>query len=386
MPPVDPLQPRALYARCDPGQFAFRTTDELEELENSLGQERALEALRFGISIGTRGYNMFALGPPGTGKHSMVRRHLEEAAAAAPVPTDWTYVNNFTEPHKPSALEFPPGRARDFRDAMDRLIRDMRDGIPSLFESDDYRARREALEEEFKSRQEGPFGELQEAAHERGLALIRTPMGLAFAPVKDGEVINPDDFRKLPDDQQEKTKGDIAELEKRLQDVMRAAQQWEREHREKVRQLNQEMAERVVGHLIDELKSAMGDLPAVVAWIEDVRTDIVENAQQFLPQPPMEGGPDADGAPSPSPAGHPGAPSPFFRRYLVNVVVDRTECAAAPVIYEDHPTQPNLVGRIEHMAQFGALVTDFNLIKAGALLQANGGFLILDALKVLTQP
>ncbi|MEE8445423.1 MAG: ATP-binding protein, partial [Alphaproteobacteria bacterium] len=385
MPPVDPLQPQALYARCDPGQFAFRTTDDLEELENSLGQARALEALRFGIAIGTPGYNMFALGPPGTGKHSMVRRHLEDAAAAAPVPTDWTYVNNFAEPHKPSALEFPPGRARGFRDEMERLIRDMRDAIPSLFESDDYRARREAMEEEFKSRQEGAFGELQEAAHGRALALIRTPMGLAFAPVKDGEVINPDDFRKLPDDRQQKTKDDIAELEKRLQEIMRTAQQWEREHRQKVRQLNQEMAERVVGHLIDEQKAKMADLPAVVAWIEDVRADIVENAQQFLPQPTGEDAPDADGR-TPTPAGRPGAPPTFFRRYQVNVVVDRTACATAPVIYEDHPTQPNLVGRIEHMAQFGALVTDFNLIKAGALLQANGGFLILDALKVLTQP
>jgi len=385
MPPVDPLQPDALYSRCDPGNFSFRTTDELEELENSLGQNRAIEALQFGIAIGCRGYNMFALGPPGSGKHTMVRRYLEEAAASAPVPADWAYVNNFAEPHKPNALEFPPGRAHGFRDEMERLIRDMRDAIPSLFESDDYRARREALEEEFKSRQEAAFGELQETAQKAGLGLIRTPMGIAFAPVHDGEVMNPDEFRKLPAEQQEKTKADIADLEKRLQEIMRKAQQWEREHREKVRHLNQEMAERVVGHLIDEVKQKVADLPAAVAWVEEVRADIVENAQQFLPQPPTEGGQGPEGGP-PAHGGRPGAPPPFFRRYQVNVVVDRTECQAAPVIYEDHPTQPNLIGRIEHIAQFGALVTDFNLIKAGALLQANGGFLILDALKVLTQP
>jgi len=385
MPPTEPLPPSALYSRCDPGEFSFRTTDELAELENSLGQERAAEALRFGIAIGCRGYNMYALGPPGSGKHTMVRRHLEEAAASAPVPTDWAYVNNFAEPHRPNALEFPPGRARGFRDEMERLVRDMRDAIPSLFESDDYRARREALDEEFKTRQENAFGELQQAAQQAGLALLRTPMGLAFAPVRDGEVMNPDEFRKLPAEQQEKTKSDIAEMEKRLQELMRRAQQWEREHREKVRQLNQEMAERVVGHLIDEVKAKTADLPEVAAWIEEVRADIVENAQQFLPQPPIESAPGIEGAP-PANAGRPGAPPPFFRRYQVNVVVDRTECQEAPVVYEDHPTHPNLIGRIEHLAQFGALVTDFNLIKAGALLRANGGYLILDAVKLLTQP
>jgi len=382
MAPIDPLPLDRLYRRCDPAQFRFRTTQELEEITDSMGQQRAAEAVRFGIAIGCKGYNMYALGPPGTGKYTMIRQHLDRAAASAPAPSDWCYVNNFAEAHKPKALELPPGRGRPLHDAMSHLIEELRASIPAIFEGEDYRARREALDNQFKESHEAAFGAIQEKARERKIALIRTPMGLALAPVRDGEVLSPEEFRKLPEAEQKKTRDDITELEGQLQEVMRKAPVWEREHREKVRALNREMTEHVVGHLIDDIRKGYADLPHVAAYIEEVRKDIVENAQEFVTQEPQSPDEQASEQAMRRAVGGPAA----FRRYRVNVVVDNSVCPGAPVIYEDHPTQPNLIGRIEHIAQFGALMTDFNLIKAGALLRANGGYLILDALKVLTQP
>jgi hypothetical protein len=160
MAPRDPLPAAALTTRCDPDQFGFATTEELEELEDSLGQDRAVEAVRFGIGMRSDGYNMFALGPPGTGKHTLVRRTLE-AAAGETQPSDWVYVNNFAEPHRPLALELPPGRAVPLRGDMENLIAELREAIPAAFESEDYRSRRDALDEQFKQKHEEKFSEIQ---------------------------------------------------------------------------------------------------------------------------------------------------------------------------------------------------------------------------------
>jgi lon-related putative ATP-dependent protease len=385
--PIDPLPPEALFTRCDAAAFDFATTDELAEIEESLGQGRAVEAVQFGIAMDCPGYNMFALGPPGAGKHAMVRRHLKEAAASAAPPSDWAYVNNFEEPHKPKVLELPTGRGWPLRDDMEKLVSELREAIPAMFESDAYRARRETLDEEFKSLHEKSFEEVQARAKEKNIAIMRTHMGLAMAPLRDGEVLDPEAFHKLPEEEQAKTKRDIEELEQQLQEVMRKAPQWQRTHREKLRALNREMTEYVVGHLIDDLRKRYADLPKVVSHIDAVRRDVIENARDFVPQEQPEGGDAAEAmARRGGPGVVPGGGDAAFRRYQVNVIVDRGGAEAAPVIYEDHPTHPNLIGRIEHIAQFGALLTDFNLIKPGALLRANGGYLILDALKVLQQP
>ncbi len=377
----DPLSPKRLYSHCDPAQFDFHTTDELSDIENSLGQDRAVEAVRFGIGIRCDGYNMYALGPPGTGKYTMVRRHLEEAAADEPLPSDWVYVNNFAEPHKPRAIELPAGKGVPLRRDMERLIADLREAIPAAFEGDDYRGRREALEDQFKETHEKALNDIQERARRHSVAMVRTPTGLAMAPMRDGEAITPEEFQKLPEAEQEKTRQEIKELEQQLQEIMREAPQWERKHRENLRELNRGITEFVVGHMTGELRTRYADMESVIAYLDEVRNDVVGNSDDFLTH--EETGPEAEikmalqrGASGP----------PSFRRYQVNVVVDHSESRAAPVIYENHPTQPNLIGGIEHIAQFGALITDFNLIKPGALLRANGGYLILDALKVLTHP
>jgi lon-related putative ATP-dependent protease len=383
---VKPLEPAALYQRCDPTQFTFETTADLEDLTEVIGQERAVEAVRFGIGIRREGFNLFALGPEGTGKYGVVRHYLERQAATQPPPSDWCYVNNFVESHKPDALRLPPGGGPKLRRDMERLVEELRTAIPATFESEHYRTRRQEIEEEFRERQEKALADIRRQAQDRGLALMRTPMGLAFAPMRGGQVISPEDFQKLPPEEQERAQADVAMLQEELQKSLGQLPQWERELRAKVKALDQEVGTYAVGPLTEELRRTYTALPEVVEYLSRVQRDVMENLEEFrraAEAPEAPPATPAEGASRRLPA----LPGPsFFRRYQVNVLVDHSSATGAPVIYEDHPTVQNLVGRIEHMAQMGTLITDFNLIKAGALHRANGGYLILEARKVLLQP
>jgi lon-related putative ATP-dependent protease len=377
----EPLEAAQLRRVCDPASLPYKTTDEAEPLEEVIGQDRAVAAIEFGIGIRREGYNMFALGPGGTGKHTLVQNYLKEAARGQPTPSDWCYVNNFDEPHKPNARPMPPGRAAPFRDAMDKVVRELRTALPAAFESDEYRQRHQLIENEYKRRQEQVFEKLQERARAKSVALLRTPLGLMFAPIRDGEVLEPKDFEKLPADDQKHIQADIEELQGELQKAMEQAPQWEREQRERIREINRDVTQHAVGDLIAALRRDYVDLPEVVAYLDQVEADVVENAFDFI-----RSGVSQKATPIPG-AQVPGAgEAPSFRRYQVNVIVDNRDANGAPVIYEDNPIVNNLIGRIEHSAQFGALVTDFNLIKPGALHRANGGYLVLDARRVLMQP
>ena len=189
MTEIKRLQSMELYRHCDPEQFDFETTADLEALKQIVGQPRAVEAMRFGMGIGQEGYNIFALGPPGTGKQSVIRRFFERWAESEPVPDDWCYVNNFEESHKPRAIRLPAGKGGDFRDRMEHLVEQLHTAISSAFESEEYQTRRQAIQEEFQEQQSQALEEIQKRAQEESVALIRTPVGFAAAPVRDGEVL-----------------------------------------------------------------------------------------------------------------------------------------------------------------------------------------------------
>jgi len=373
-----PLPARHLYRHCDLEGLAFTTVEELPDPPGLVGQERAVEAVQFSIGIRRKGFNLFALGPSGTGKHTLVRELLERQAASEPTPPDWCYVNNFTDPHKPRRLTLPAGRAGKLRDAMDHLLAELRVALPAAFERDEYRARRDVLEQQLKKRHEETFGALQKRAEEKNIALIRTPMGLALAPMRDGEVIGPDVFSKLPEAERQRIKADVEALQAELEAIVRRVPDWEREHREAVRRLNRDTTAIAVGHLLEEVRKTFDDLPAVRDYLVEVEHDILENADDFL----AAGRPAGEGLPA-ALARAEGAEDATFRRYQVNVIVDNAGCKGAPVVYEDHPTHQTLVGRIEHIARFGTLMTDFNLLVPGALHRANGGYLVLDIERLL---
>ena len=377
-----PLPADDLFHGCDLSRFKFKNTAELEPLEELIGQDRAVEAVEFGIGIRRDGYNLFAAGPAGTGKHTLIAEFLQRQAVSEPVPDDWCYVYNFEDPRRPKALRMPAGRGQPLAADMHRLIEDLRAAVQSAFESEDYRNRREALAQEFKERQEQAFEDIQQKARERSIALVRTPVGLALAPLRDGQVLSPEEFEALPTAERDKARADLKELEEQLQTTLRQVPRWEREHRERVREINREITKLAVDHLIEEIRKKHEDLPAVQEWLGAIEQDVVDNAEALLASEQAQAG---EGG-APARIGHMATRDGAMRQYTVNVLVSRDPKTGAPVIYEDHPIHGNLLGRIEHRSEFGTLVTDFTLIKAGALHRANGGYLVLDALKLLTQP
>jgi lon-related putative ATP-dependent protease len=374
-----PLPAALLARRCRPEELPFHLSSELPDAPAMIGQDRAAEAVAFALRMRHKGYNVYALGPAGVGRHALVEDLLKIRAAKESTASDWCYVNNFTDPQSPHCLDLPAGQGAGLAQSMKHLIEELRIALPAAFENNEYRARREIIDQHAKSRSEEAFGGLQEGADAKEIALIRTPMGLALAPKRDGKVINPEDFEALPEEERTRIEGDLQAAQTELEGIMRQVPQWEREHREQVRTLNRDITGFAVASLIGELRGGYADLPDVLEYLDAVEHDIKDNVDDFLPQPPAEAG----GAPS-TPAAQAAVEDMRFRRYQVNVVVDNGGSAGAPVIYEDNPTYQNLIGRVEHLARFGALVTDFNLLVPGALHRANGGYLILDAQKLLT--
>jgi len=370
-----PLQPQQLYQPCDLSQFAFQTTAELDDMTEIIGQMRAMDAIRFGTGIHHDGYNLFVLGPSGIGKDSMVRRFLETKVSDEHKPDDWCYINNFEQTHKPRTLRLPSGKGEELRLRMEKLVDYLRSAIPTLFEGDEYRAKAGAIQEEFSKRQEQAFTELGDDAQKQQIALLRTPEGFAFAPLRNGEVIPPDEYEKLPEEEKKRVETAIVELQGRLEKIMRQIPQWRKEHHERMEKLDRETTLSAVEHLVSEIKESFADLPEVLKYLDEVQQDLVDNADDFRKQEETS-----------SVGGMTMVVRHSFHPYKVNVLVGNGKKPGAPIVSEDNPTYSNLVGRVEHISQFGALVTDFTLIKSGALHRANGGYLLLDIRKVLAPP
>ncbi len=369
----------ALCQECDERQLDFDTTADLKDLTEVIGQARAVESAQFGIGIRREGYNLFALGPTGTGKFSLINRLAKEKAATEPLPNDWCYVNNFKEAHKPRALELAPGLGDSLRRDMDQLVDDLRSSMPAAYESEEYRTQVQAIQEEVKEREESALQELQKSAKEKGIALIRTPAGFAFAPTKDDEVVSPDEYDKLSKTERKRIERDVEELQQQLQRSLHQVPQWKKEIKDRVKSLDREVATYSVSHLIESLQEKYRESAAVTEYLGEVREDVIDHLEDFRSN--EEEGPTVLGIQLSK-----AAEGPSFNRYKVNVLVGHANGDGAPVIYEDNPSYQNLVGRVEHLAQLGALVTDFTMIKSGALHRANGGYLLIDAQKVLMQP
>jgi lon-related putative ATP-dependent protease len=375
--PLKPLAAAALYSVCNPDSLPFETTADLPDHNAALGQDRAVEAIRFAIGMRHRGFNLFALGPEGTGRRSLILQYLRQAAADQAVPDDWAYVHNFDESYKPRALRLPPGRAQKLKKDMDWLVEELTLALPAAFEAEEYRTKKQVIDEQLKERQEAAFGDIQKEASLKSVALIRTPVGLALAPMTDGEVLSPDEFKQLAETEQARFKADMEALQERLETTLKQIPQWERESRARVRELDQEVVSFAISHLMDELKERWSDIATVLSHLDEVARDIADNVGDFV---------EEEDEPKASRRRRAATGEGGVRRYRVNVLVSNAEAKGAPVVMETHPSQPNIIGRVEHFAHYGALITDFNLIKPGSLHKANGGYLVMDAHKLLLQP
>lgn len=372
------LRPDELRRRYDPEALGFETSAEVEEVTVMIGQPRATAGLHFGIGMARDGYNIFALGAPGTGKRTFVLDALRRQARARPVPPDLCYVHNFEVPERPRLLRLPPGRGADFRRDVEELVQHLRATIAEALASESYQARRQRIEEEVKARPQQEIERLRQRAERSGIALVQAPEGVTVAATRDGAVLSEEAFERLPDDERRRVQAALKTFEEEIARILRQVPKWVRERHDRLEALRREVIHAAVDPVVEEAGRGYASVPGVVEYLEAVRGDVIEHAEELGAAEPSRPETLLDMLRRPGPE------SP--RRYRVNVLIDHTDAEGAPVVYEDHPTYDNLLGRIEYAAQFGALVTDHTLIKAGALHRANGGYLVVEAHKLLQSP
>jgi lon-related putative ATP-dependent protease len=360
-----------VYKACDPDSLGFETTEELGALDGSIGQERAMAAIDLGIGIKTAGYNVFAAGPTGTGRHSAVLLRAKEAARKQPAPDDWCYVYNFQDPRHPIALRLPAGRGPKLSRDIEELIIAARQEIPRAFESEQYEQRREEAVGDVQSQRNQLLRQLDEEARQQGLMIQATPMGIVTMPMKDGRPMSREEFEQLPEEERERIDERMQRLRDRIGETLAQARQLDKEARRRLEALDREVALFAIGHRLEEVKAAYEGLPKVVEHLQAVADDLIEHLPELRSAEPGQREQDQEEIPI---------------RYRVNVLVTNAPEDGAPVVHEQSPTYYNLVGGLEYRPMAGGAVTDFTLIKAGAVHRANGGYLILRALDVLLSP
>ena len=366
------LKPESLRAVCDPEQLGFETTLDLTPLKDKVvAQDRAVHALEFGLGVKDLEYNVYVAGPPRAGKTEAIMAYAADLAAKEPSPPDYIYVHNFRDPEKPQSISLPKGMGRSLKADMEELISTLRVQIPEVFESEDYSNRREALMHTFAQERNAILQELDTKASGEGFILNISPTGLMIFPGKEGKPLSEEELKTLNDEEREQLRQKSTQLHTVMNEAIRKIRKMEKEYQEKEKKLDQDVALYVVGHHMEELREKFKELPQIISYLNDVQEDVLKNIEDLKKRP---------GAPSPFPFP---LPEPSFTQYQVNVFVDHSETTGAPVVFENNPTYSNLFGAVERRAQFGALVTDFTLIRAGSLQRANGGYLVLEALDLL---
>lgn len=362
---------------CDPRTINCDTSEELQAARAIIGQERATRSLRFGLGIKASGFNIYVAGRPGTGRTPAVTQFLEEIARDKSAPSDWCYVNNFRDLSRPNAIRLPTGRAREFQREMRNLVEKAQQGIRKAFEGEEYTTQRNETSQSFQKRQEEIEARVNGYAQQEGFLIQPSPTGIMTIPVKAGRPLTQEEFMLLDQEQKDAISKKQKAVQSELATGLRQIKNLEKEAEEEVRRLDRQVALYAVSHLLDDTMEKYRDLPEVVAYLNEVQNDILENLAAFRA--------DAQ-EPSPFPFPVPKPKEQLFKRYAVNALVDNSALKGAPVVMEANPTYNNLFGRSENEAQFGTLVTDFTLIRQGSLHRANGGYLVLPAEEVLRNP
>jgi len=367
-----PLNPSQLSQKTDARHFKFKTTADIQENVAFVGQSRAVEAMQFSVGIQKDGYNLYAMGSSGVGKRTVVFSALEEEAKHQKVPSDWCYLYNFEDAQKPIALRLPAGFAKNLSHDMETLVEDICTSIPIIFESKEYRTQMQKISDTLTKHQEKILNQIKLEAEKQGLIIVSSTEEFTILPAdKQGRAISAEKFARLDKKKRDKKDALILAFTEQLTDFLKDVPRVDKKQRAKEKELKKKFALLAVAHFFDDLKKKYKSFKAVIRYLDAVQNDVIEHAHDFLKR---------DEATQTAPANAEKNP---LTRYQVNVLVNNAHTKGAPVIYEENPTYANLIYRMEYVTQFGTLSTDFTLIKAGALHRANGGYLILDAAKVL---
>ncbi|SED40717.1 Lon protease family protein [Pseudomonas anguilliseptica] len=365
------LAPEALTRPFSPEQFNFTNTEDLEPFRGVLGQERAVEALQFGVAMPRPGYNVFVMGEPGTGRFSFVKRYLKAEAKRLETPADRVYVNHFDEPREPRALELPSGTAGEFLADINGLIDNLLATFPAVFEHPSFQQKKNAIDRAFNKRYDQALDVIERLSLEKSVALYRDSSNIAFTPMLEGKALDEAEFAQLPEAERERFHADIAALEERLNEELASLPQWKRESSNLLRQLNEETITIALQPLLAPLSEKYAENAGVCAYLQAVQVNLLKTVVDQLVEVEKA---DAQ------------TRKLLEEQYCPSLVVGHHAQGGAPVVFEPPPTYDNLFGRIEYNTDQGALYTSYRQLRPGALHRANGGFLILEAEKMLGEP
>ena len=363
------LATHELRCACDPNQFEFNSTAEIDPLDEVIGQERAVQSIDFGLNMKSPGYNIFVTGLEGTGKSTIVRDITEKHAQELATPNDWCMVNNFQDRYRPKAISVPPGKAGILSKQMSRLVNTLQKKLPKAFESDSFQEKNKQVQEKYQKQELALFQNLDADAKARNLVINKTTAGFQTIPVRDGKPLTPEEYQSLTKQEQQEIEASVQALQSEIEATLRESHKIRQARGAEVDKLMEEVTLFVVRDQMGFIQDAYHDCPEVLAYLNDVKTDIIENVESFLPTEATAE--QAKDLLFPT-------PEPSFNKYKVNVLVDRLHTKGAPVIFEPNPTYQNVFGRIEKKAHLGGMITDFTMIQAGSLLQADGGILIME--------
>ena len=370
---VQALAPNALAAKIEKGSLPFKTLSELEPLSGILGQERAVEAIQFGVAMHRPGYNIFVMGGAGTGRSSYVTSYLKSEAKRKQTPSEWVYVNNFKDTRSPKAIEFQPGQAKVFEQDIRTLIDGLMGTFPAAFEHPNYQQQKGAIDRAFNDQYEAAINLVERHASKIGVAMFRDASSVSFAPMRDGKALEEADFATLTDDERDAFQAGVSELEGMLNDELLSLPTWKRISYEQLRELNLNTVKESLDPLMAPLFEKYADQEIMVQFLNEMREDLDKVIiDQFVDDKASDNRDESSRR------------TMYEEMYLPNVAVTHTSDGGQPVIYEPHPTYRNLFGQVEYSSDQGMLVTSYRLIRSGSLHAANGGYLILDAEKLLT--
>jgi len=369
-----PLSYTQVRKTFDPDKLWFETTADLAAAGRAvMGQERAVDSLAFGIGMDGSDYNVYVAGPREAGRGYLTRTLIEARAKKEPPPPDWVYVHNFKDPDRPRALQLNQGQAVQFKRDMSELIEEVKNEIPEIFESEDYSNRRDELVKRFQGERGKVLQELDETVRGQGFLLNMSQVGMVIMPAKEDKPLEESDLAQMSEEEKQALREKSNQLQTDMGQAVRRIRKMEKELRAQLKDLDRRVALYAVGHLIDELQEKYGQQKTVLQYLKDVKDDIIRNIDDFKQRPGQQQGPFPMAAQQ----------EPNLARYEVNVLVNNSELQGAPVIVASNPSYTNLFGSMERKAQFGALFTDFTMIRPGALHQANGGYLIIRVLDLL---
>ncbi len=369
---------------CDPKLIPAKLSSDLTPIDGLLGQERALEAVSFGLDIPSAGYNIFVHGDSGSGKHNAIMAFVKQRAAEQQRAYDWLYVQNFEVEHKPVALRLPAGEGSKFKGTLDDALNSIAEGLPSLLEGDDTKARQKAIEEEFRQAQEAGFEQINSVAEKKGLGISQTSQGFSVVPMNEGAPFTPEAFEQLPKKQKEALQKSMQSVQQLLAEFMgEAMPQLDKARQDRLKSLYDEVTDAMVTHHLRPVIETFGKDESIKTHLQALAGDLSEHTPLLAQLAAGTLGGESGGPQSQGPE----AVKAAMKRYTANLLVSQEKnCEGAPVVYEDWPGVGRMIGRIEHISRMGALETNFNLIKSGALHRANGGYLLLDARRVLSAP